>query len=406
MGYAEKIHLKDTEIIIPKNSKLYLKFHGRDINQKAYGAQEKTTINNSIESQEQTKTNEIIKSPLKQIETVTQETNKKKEKLKRFEDTKKAETEAKAFEKTEIQKKHWKENNLFTSTESLENAKTKELTEEEKEKWLRLFEQEIMVAGYSKKTLEMYKYYLREFFDFVNKKPESVERYDIMAFLAKKKEEIDAKGTTLALIYAALKFFFHNFLKRNIFNDIKRPKKAKKLPVVLTKDEITKLLNAITNKRNKLMIEFIYSTGARVSECANLKIKELQFDECTATIRGGKGNKDRLIILSKKWVNEIKEYLAKRKVVSEFVFTNNEGKPISVDTIQRILRKARIKAGINKKITPHSLRHSFATHLLESGESIRKIQELLGHADLSTTQIYTKVSTEELKKVKSPFDSI
>ncbi|MEM0360237.1 MAG: tyrosine-type recombinase/integrase [Candidatus Diapherotrites archaeon] len=276
---------------------------------------------------------------------------------------------------------------------------------DKKEAVLAKFENELSVAGYSKRTIEMYRYYVEEFLDFSNKPPESTSREDIIAFLAKKSSE-NAKGTTLALIYAALKFFFHSHLKQKIMDDIKRPKKAKKLPAVMTKEEVYAIINAAKTPQSRLLLKLLYSSGLRVSEATNLKITNLDLNEKTAVVRGGKGNKDRMVILSEEWINEFKKFLENRKNKSEFVFCKKNGQPISADTVQRIVRKCRKKAKIQKNITPHSFRHSFATHLLESGENIRKIQELLGHSSLSTTQIYTTISTEELKKVKSPLDTL
>lgn len=283
----------------------------------------------------------------------------------------------------------------------LESNENKEMIEN----YLERFKQELIVGGFSNRTLKMYLCYVKEFLEFIKKDPAEVKREDIIAFMASKVER-GASSSTLALVYSALRHFFKEFMRSDVMEDVKRPKKGKKLPVVMTKDEVKRVINATTKKRDKLILMLLYSSGLRVSEVTKLKIKDLNLEERTAMVRGGKGKKDRLVILSEQWVNEIKQYLAKRKVKSEYVFCRGNGMPISVDTIQRIVRKARIKAGINKNITPHSFRHSFATHLLEAGESIRKIQELLGHSSLSTTQIYTKVSKEELKKVKSPLDTL
>ena len=270
---------------------------------------------------------------------------------------------------------------------------------------LKRFKEELAVSGYSARTIKMYSCYVEEFLEFYSGSPEKATREDIISFLAKK-QSAGVKGSTLALIHAALKFFFHSYLKKKVMDDIKRPKKGKKLPVVMTRSEVKAVINAASTKRDRLILELLYSSGPRVSEVVSLKKRELNLEERTAMVRGGKGNKDRLIILSSTWAEEIKEYLASKKSESEYVFSNEFGKPISVDTVQRIVRKCRKQAGIKKNITPHSFRHSFATHLLEAGESIRRIQELLGHSDLSTTQIYTKVSKDELKKVKSPLDSL
>jgi integrase/recombinase XerD len=252
----------------------------------------------------------------------------------------------------------------------------------------------------------MYELYVKMFFKFTKKPENSIEKSDIIAFLAEIKEKKKSSNATLALILSSLKFFFHNFMHKKIIEDIKIPKKAKKLPVVLTKDEVRALLKATKAGRSRLILEFLYSTGCRVSEASKLKVDDLELSEGIARVKGGKGNKDRIIVLSKQWVSEIKKYLKRKKIKSEFVFSKKNAKPISPDTIQKGIKKSAKKAGITKDISPHKLRHSFATHLLESGENIRKIQELLGHSNLSTTQIYTKVTTEELKKVISPLDSL
>lgn len=283
-----------------------------------------------------------------------------------------------------------------------ENGNVKE---EAIKKYIEKFKQELIVGGFSKRTLKMYLCYVDEFFNFIKKDPKQIERADVINFMAHKVGQ-GASDSTMALVYSALRHFFKEFLKSDIMEEIKRPKKGKKLPVVMTKEEVKKILDATKKKRDRLILMLLYSSGLRVSEVTKLKIKDLNLAEKTAIVRGGKGNKDRLVILSEQWVEEIKQYLARRRVKSEYVFCKGNGTPVSVDSIQRAVRKARIKAGINKNITPHSFRHSFATHLLEAGESIRKIQELLGHSNLSTTQIYTKVSTEELKKVKSPLDNL
>lgn len=283
-------------------------------------------------------------------------------------------------------------------------VKAKEVPERNK-LTLKRFKEELAVSGYSARTIEMYSCYVEEFLGFYHGSTQKVGRNDIISFLAKKQAE-GVNNSTLALVYAALKFFFHSHLKRKIMDDIKRPKRGKKLPVVMTREEVRAIINAAPTRRDRLILELLYSSGMRVSEIVGLKRRELNLLGRTAMVRGGKGNKDRMIILSDVWIEEIKKYLATRKFKSEYVFSKENASPLSVDTVQRIVRECRKIAGIKKNITPHSFRHSFATHLLEAGENIRKIQELLGHSDLSTTQIYTKVSKSELKKVKSPLDSL
>lgn len=271
--------------------------------------------------------------------------------------------------------------------------------------WVSKFRQELLIAGYSQKTISMYTRYAENLMVFVKKVPAEIKREDIVRFLAAMKER-GASNATLGLVHASLRYFFKTWLKLNVLEDIKIPKKGKYLPVVLTKDEVRDLLKAAKHGRNRLLLQFIYSSGVRVSEAVNMKVEDINLKERMGKVRSGKGAKDRIIILSKNWCKLAKKYLNRKKIRSPYLFSKKNGKHITADTVQRIVRKAAKHAGITKEVTPHSLRHCFATHLLEAGENIRKIQELLGHANLNTTQIYTHVSTEQLKKVESPLDRL
>jgi integrase/recombinase XerD len=271
--------------------------------------------------------------------------------------------------------------------------------------FLKEFKQELIIAGYSNKTLKMYQLYVREMLNYINKDPKEMNERDLIGYLADKKEK-GCSNATLALVHAAMKYFFKKYLKMNIVDDITTPKKAKSLPKILTKQEIKELFHATHFGRNRLMLQFMYGSGSRVSEVVKLKIEDINIKERTAMIRGGKGNKDRLIIISKDWIKGLKKYLKKKKIKTDYVFTKKNGKSLSTDTIQRIVRESAKKAGITKHVTPHSLRHSYATHLLEAGTNIRYIQALLGHSSLNTTQIYTSVASEQLKKVESPLDKL
>ena len=273
------------------------------------------------------------------------------------------------------------------------------------EQILTQLKQELIVEGYSSKTIKMYLIYTREMIYFINKPLEELVKQDIISYLAYKKEK-NCNNATLSLIHASMQYLFKKNHMKTILEEIKIPKKAKSLPKVLTRDEIKKLFESTHFGRNRLMLQFMYGSGCRVSEVTKIKVEELNFKERTATVRAGKGNKDRIIVLSKEWIHGIKKYLAKKKIQSEFVFSKKNGKPITTDTIQRIVREAAVNAGINKHVTPHCLRHSYATHLLEAGTNIRYIQTLLGHSSLNTTQIYTSVANDQLKKVVSPLDKL
>ncbi|MDD5316939.1 MAG: tyrosine-type recombinase/integrase [Candidatus Cloacimonetes bacterium] len=271
---------------------------------------------------------------------------------------------------------------------------------------LNKFKNELNIMGYSQRTIDTYMIYLNMFYEYVKKDLDKINDDDIINFLSYLKTEKKVGSATLNLVLSAIKHFYIEFLKSNILINIKLPNKAKKIPIVLTPKEIKELISVIDNTRNKLIVEFMFSTGVRISECVNMKISNLNFDEFTGNVISGKGNKDRIIILSKKWVENYKTYLENRKIKSEYLFCNNSGNALSVDTIQKFLKIYASKANIDKKISPHTLRHSFATNLLENDVNIRYIQQLLGHANLNTTQIYTKVNTNKLKTIQNPLDNI
>ncbi|MBC7090283.1 MAG: tyrosine-type recombinase/integrase, partial [Methanobacteriaceae archaeon] len=198
---------------------------------------------------------------------------------------------------------------------------------------------------------------------------------------------------------------FFEFHKMDHLKDVKTPKRAKSLPKSLNEDEVKRLIRAVdtdtrqrkfTRTRDKLILSLLYSSGLRVSEVVSLKVNDIDLKDRTIRIRG-KGNKDRIVLFDQKTKKLLKEYLHERSQESEYLFLNRFGNPLTPRYIQITIKKYAIKAGIKKKVTPHILRHSFATHLLKNGVDIRAIQQLLGHSNLSTTQIYTSVDMGTLK---------
>ncbi len=264
---------------------------------------------------------------------------------------------------------------------------------------------ELKIRGFSKRTVDSYIYHNKKFLDFIKKEPGNVDENDAKHYIAHLMSDKKYRPSSINLAISSLKFFYSQILQNNAFNRVKAQKLEKKLPTVLTKEEIKKLLNAIENPKHKLLVEFMYSSGLRVSECINLKIDDLDFSEKTGKIKHGKGNKERYIILSDNLISHLNEYLKNKKDNSNYIFSI-KNRPITVRQAQKVVKEAAKRAGIKKRVFCHALRSSFATHLLEAGTDIRVIQELLGHSDLSTTQIYTKVSTQQLKKVKSPLDTL
>jgi len=266
-------------------------------------------------------------------------------------------------------------------------------------------ETELKIRGFSKRTVDSYIFHNQKFLNFVNKEPQSVNEDDAKGYMAHLMSNKKYSPSSVNLALSSLKFFYNEIIQNSAFNAVKAPKLEKKLPTVLTKDEVKKLLGAIENPKHKLLVEFMYSSGLRVSECVSLKIDDLDLNEKIGKIKHGKGNKERYIILSDNLIQHLSDYISKKKDKSQYIFSIKD-RHITIRQAQKVVKEASKKAGIKKRVFCHALRSSFATHLLEAGTDIRVIQELLGHSDLSTTQIYTKVSTQQLKKVKSPLDTL
>lgn len=269
---------------------------------------------------------------------------------------------------------------------------------------LKKLETELKLRGFSPHTLKAYLTANRLFLDWVKKNPEQATEQDIKDYLGHLIDK-EISPSSIALKKAALKFLFYEILKRKIMEDIKTPKIPQHVPVVLTKDEIKQLIESAGSYKSKVMIQFLYSSGLRLSELIKLKINDLEIKEKIGWVRKGKGSKDRLFLLSDNLIKELEKYMLTLDPNEKYLFPGKKGH-ISPRNVQKVVEKASERAGLKKKVYPHMLRHCFATHLLEAGVDIRKIQELLGHSNLQTTQIYTSVSKEELKKVKSPLDNL
>ncbi len=259
---------------------------------------------------------------------------------------------------------------------------------------------ELKIRGFSPLTVRNYSFFVDKFLKRVEKNAEELNEDDAKLYLS---ELFDTKSkNTIMLAAASLKFFYTEILKKE-FGNIKMPKKDKRLPEVLSKEEVKKMIEGADNEKSRLIISMLYSSGLRVSELVNLKIEDLNFGEKTGWVRKGKGSKDRLFAISEGLATELKEYLSVKK---EHKYLFSKDKPLTTRNIQKIIKGIRTRAGVNKKVTPHTLRHSFATHLLEQGTDIRMIQSLLGHSSLNTTQVYTHISTDQIKKVKNPLDGL
>jgi len=258
---------------------------------------------------------------------------------------------------------------------------------------------ELKIRGFSPLTIRNYTFFVEKFVKRINKDPQNLDEDDVKVYLS---EMFDSKSkNTIMLAAASLKFFYVEILKKK-FEQIKMPKKDNRLPEVLSKEEVKKLIESTDNNKSRLIVSMLYSTGLRVSELVNLKVEEINFNDGTGWVRKGKGSKDRFFALSKELGTELKEYLNGR----EHTYVFSKDKALTTRNIQKIIHLTKKRAGINRKVTPHTLRHSFATHLLEQGTDIRMIQAMLGHASLSTTQVYTHISGEQIRKVVNPLDNL
>ncbi|MEK6858641.1 MAG: site-specific tyrosine recombinase/integron integrase [Nanoarchaeota archaeon] len=258
---------------------------------------------------------------------------------------------------------------------------------------------ELKLRGFSPLTVRNYTFFVKKFITHAHKNASDLTEEDAKNYLASL-IEARSKSTTM-LAAASLKFFYVEVLKKQ-FATVKVPKKEKRLPEVLTKEEVKSLIASCDTMKSRLMVSFLYSSGLRVSELVKLRVQDLRFDEKIGWARSGKGGKDRMFILSDQLGKELKDYVKRRQ--NEFLFSKE--KPLTTRNVQKIIKRLRDKANLQKKVTPHTLRHSFATHLLEGGTDIRLIQTLLGHASLSTTQLYTHVSSEQLKRIENPLDAL
>jgi len=265
---------------------------------------------------------------------------------------------------------------------------------------------ELVSRKYSYRTVKGYLYYNRDFLGFVKKQPSEINDSDIKDYLLYLAEEKQSATSTLNQAINALKFYYGTMLKKKFVYEVKRPRKDKKLPVVLSKEEVAKILNSVDNLKHRAILMLVYSAGLRVGEVVRLKTEDIDSKRMLIHIKGAKGRKDRYTLLSEKALEILRAYWREYKPVKWLFEGFRDGRYISTRTVQAIFEQAKENAGIKKEISVHTLRHSFATHLLEGGTDLRYIQELLGHVSSKTTEIYTHVSQKSLGKIKSPLDTL
>lgn len=272
---------------------------------------------------------------------------------------------------------------------------------------IQLMEQKLKLKGYAGNTR---KTYITQFRDFVRffpyNRPEELGEDEIRHYLLhlidKRKVGISTQNTAIN----AIKFYYERVLgqERKVYY-LERPMKERKLPRVLSQEEIVRIFERIPNLKHRLALMLIYSGGLRRSELLNLKPGDVDLTRSVIFVRGGKGRKDRQTLLAKNLIADIREYLQNYKP-RKWLFEGAGGAQYSAASLQAIFRRALMAAGISKDATLHTLRHSFATHLLEAGTPTRFIQVLLGHESAKTTEIYTHVSRLSLDKIRSPLEKL
>ncbi len=208
----------------------------------------------------------------------------------------------------------------------------------------------------------------------------------------------DKSKSTIRQAYFALKFFYRNVLHERFDEEIPLANKKERLPVVLSRDEVKRIIYGTQNLKHRLVLMFLYYAGMRLNEVRNIRWEDVDFEREIIHIKVAKGDKDRVVFLHPNLKNTLEIYGKKQM---GYIFISQRGKKYSPKSIQLIVKNAAKRAKINKNVTPHTLRHSFATHLLEGGADIRYIQQLLGHKHIKTTQIYTHVANKDIKNLAS-----
>lgn len=271
----------------------------------------------------------------------------------------------------------------------------------------KLMERELKLRGYSSSTRKAYIDHIKRLSRYYGKSIDNLDSEGLRSYILDLIDTENKSHTYVGQAISAIKFLYGNVLNKNdIIMKIPRPKKEKKLPSVLGRDEAWKLLTVVENIKHRAIFIMIYSAGLRVSEAVRLRLEDIDSERMLIRVKQAKGLKDRYTILSEVALKELREYVKKYRPEGWLFPGERDGKHITERTVQKVFESACNKAGICKDVTVHTLRHSFATHLLEGGTDLRYIQELLGHTSSKTTEIYTHVSENGIRSIQSPLDRL
>ena len=272
---------------------------------------------------------------------------------------------------------------------------------------MNLMLQKLTLKKYSKNTIKTYKHMFKQFLLFIHPMPlHQVTTAHIMHY---HKELVTIRHVSSSYqnqSINAIKFYIEKVLNLpKVTYDFCRPRRSKTLPKVLSLIEVSRILNETKNIKHKTILSVIYGCGLRISECINLKVEDIDSSNMRVWVRNAKGKKDRITLLSPSLLEQLRAYYKIYKP-KQWLFEGVRGKQYSVSSIRQVFNRSKVKAGVNIPATVHTLRHSFATHLLDNGTNLRYIQKLLGHNSSKTTEIYTHVSTANLTNITSPFEMI
>ena len=263
----------------------------------------------------------------------------------------------------------------------------------------------LQLKKYANNTVKSYILAFETFINYYNTKALiQINENDVRNYILKLIQE-NKSDSYINIAINSIKFYYESVLGMpNRFYQIERPRKAKKLPKVLSKEDVLKVIANTNNLKHKCIVSLLYSSGIRRNELIHLKITDIDSKRMLILIEAAKGKKDRYTILSHTLLEDLREYYKQWKP-EKYIFEGAYGKQYSVQSVGQIVKNAAIKAGVQITVTPHMLRHSFATHLLEDGVDLRQIQVLLGHSSTKTTEIYTHVATTTFNKITNPLDN-
>jgi len=269
-----------------------------------------------------------------------------------------------------------------------------------------LVRKECLRRGLSHRTITTYVFCLKTFFKKCKKDPPSVTKADIRAYLDDLIEK-GAAGNTINVHLSALTFFFEEILCRRLLLYVTYSKTPKTLPTVLTQEETTRLFAVITNKKHQLMVKLMYGAGLRVSELVSMRVHDLDLHRGYGWVRKGKGNKDRMFVIPDSLLGDLKNHITNNtSQAPDYLFLGRKGHHLHQRSVAALVKRAAKKAHIEKNVHPHTLRHSFATHLIENGYDVASVQTLLGHSSIGTTMRYLHMAPSKMINVKSPLDML